>query len=91
MCVLSQHDVKGVNVSHCYTFSEAEVRLRSAYMEDLDICEQVRIAHESDVIIGVHGAGLVHSWWMRKGAILMELVPRDKINRPMQLTESLQT
>ena len=64
------------------TFSEAVIRLKSAYMEDLDICEQVRIAHESDVIIGVHGAGLVHSWWTREGAILMELVPRDKINQP---------
>ena len=51
-------------------------------MEELDICDQVRIAHSADILIGVHGAGLVHSWWMRESGVLLELVPLTKLDRP---------
>ena len=43
-------------------------------MEDLDNCNQVKVAHSADILIGVHGAGLVHSWWMRElGGMLTKL------------------
>ena len=47
-------------------------------MEELDICDQVRIAHSADILIGVHGAGLVHSWWMRESGVLLELTKLDR-------------
>ena len=56
--------------------------VKSVYMEDLDICDQVRVAHSADILIGVHGAGLVHSWWMRESGVLLELVPLTKLDRP---------
>lgn len=45
------------------------------YGEDLSICDQVRHAHNADVLIGMHGAGLVHIWWLRDDSISFELVP----------------
>ena len=58
------------------------VNLTTVYMEELDICEQVRVAHKADIIIGVHGAGLVHLWWMRDTGVVLELVPPSKLSWP---------
>lgn len=58
------------------------LHLTSVYMEEMDICDQVSLAHGSDILIGVHGAGLVHSWWMKDGGVLLELVPPSKLDRP---------
>ena len=52
------------------------------YPEDLSICQQIRTAHHADILIGVHGAGLVHSWWLRENALLLELVPPEMYNNP---------
>ena len=51
-------------------------------MEDLPICEQIRYAHDADVLIGVHGAGLVHLWWIQEEALMFEFVPKYKISNP---------
>ena len=45
------------------------------HAEDIPICEQVRYAHSADLLIGIHGAGLVHLWWMQEDSLLFELVP----------------
>ena len=58
------------------------LNVTSVYMEELDICNQVKLAHSADILIGVHGAGLVHSWWMRENGMLLELVPLTKLDRP---------
>ena len=52
------------------------------YMEDLPICEQIRSTHNADVLIGVHGAGLVHLWWIQEEALTFEFVPKYKISNP---------
>ena len=51
-------------------------------MEGLSLCEQIRLAHEADVLMGVHGAGLVHLWWMHHQAILFELLPQAQVGNP---------
>ena len=52
------------------------------YPEELPLCEQVRIAHETDILLGVHGAGLVHLWWMQDKSLLFELVPHSQLANP---------
>ena len=52
------------------------------YPEDLSMCQQIQIAHSADILIGVHGAGLVHSWWLRDNALLLELVPTEMYTNP---------
>ena len=58
------------------------LNVTSLFMEELGVCEQVRVSQRADVIIGVHGAGLVHSWWMKEGGVLFELSPQSKLNWP---------
>ena len=50
--------------------------------EDLPICEQIRYAHDADILVGVHGAGLVHSWWQRDSALLFEVIPNYQTGNP---------
>ena len=45
-----------------------EADVSDVYMEDLDLCQQMRLVHECNVYVGVHGAGLVHSWWLQNDA-----------------------
>ena len=52
------------------------------YPEDLSMCHQIKTAHDADILIGVHGAGLVHSWWLRDNALLLELVPEEMSTNP---------
>ena len=54
----------------------------SFYGEDLSMCEQIKLAHSADIFIGVHGAGLVHAWWLRESALLFELIPSDQLGNP---------
>ena len=61
-------------------FSTAVVQV--VHFEDLSICEQVRLAHSSDVLIGVHGAGLVHLWWLRDDALVYEIEPDVEMSNP---------
>ena len=53
-----------------------------AHMEKLDICTQIRLVHEADVLMGVHGAGLVHLWWLQKHAMVLELNPTYEAANP---------
>jgi len=54
----------------------------SFHGEDLSMCEQIKLTHSADIFIGVHGAGLVHAWWLRDSALLFELVPSDQLGNP---------
>lgn len=54
----------------------------SFHGEDLSVCEQIRMVHDADIFIGVHGAGLVHAWWLQDNALLVEIVPSDEIGNP---------
>ena len=58
------------------------VNVTVAHMESLDICTQVHLAHDSDVLMGVHGAGLVHLWWLQEDALALELNPDFEIGNP---------
>lgn len=39
--------------------------------------EQIEIAHRTDVLLGVHGAGLTHAMFMKPGSVLVEVLPAD--------------
>ena len=53
-----------------------------AHMEALDICTQIGLAHGADVIMGVHGAGLVHLWWLQEDGLAFELNPVFQVSNP---------
>ena len=51
-------------------------------MEALDICTQIGLAHDADVVMGVHGAGLVHLWWLQEDSLIVELNPTFQTGNP---------
>ena len=65
------------------------VIVHDVFMEDLNLCQQMRLVHECDVYIGVHGAGLVHAWWLQDDASLLELVPSNQTGNPSFKTLTL--
>ena len=59
---------------------EIKARLKNVELRVIDpgtlpFREQIRVIRESDVLIGVHGAGLTHSFWLRPGSALVEILP----------------
>ena len=60
-------------------------------LESMEICEQVTKSASSDVLIGVHGAGLVHLWWLAKEhATVIELEPTTQVTNPSFRKDKLQ-
>jgi protein O-GlcNAc transferase len=43
----------------------------------LTLAEQIRTAHHSDILVGVHGAGLTHGMWLPESSAIVEVLPPD--------------
>jgi protein O-GlcNAc transferase len=43
----------------------------------MPLAEQIRTAHQSDILVGVHGAGLTHGMWLPESSALVEILPPD--------------
>ncbi|KAK2740553.1 hypothetical protein FQN57_006057 [Myotisia sp. PD_48] len=59
------------NISH--------IRVQSIDFEDISFKEQLEVARATDVLVGVHGAGLTHGIFLRKGSVMVEILP-NKLN-----------
>lgn len=44
-------------------------------LEELSFAAQIQLVHNSDVLAGVHGAGLTHGLWMKSGSTMVEILP----------------
>ena len=67
-------------------------KVEVVHLETMEICEQVEKAASSDILMGVHGAGLVHLWWLsKKDATLIELEPSSQVANPSFRTLSALT
>ncbi|MCJ1478537.1 hypothetical protein MMC13_007217 [Lambiella insularis] len=42
---------------------------------DLPFKEQLKVAYRSDILVGVHGAGLTHSLFQQSGSAIVEIIP----------------
>ena len=62
------------------SFPSKEVKV--VHLEQLSICEQVDLAYNADVLMGVHGAGLVHFWWLKDNALAYEMEPSFETSNP---------
>lgn len=60
-------------LQHRYTNSHASIHLVD--LAALPFAEQIRIVRNSDVLVGVHGAGLTHGLWMRERSVMVEILP----------------
>ncbi|KAK6501481.1 hypothetical protein TWF481_009319 [Arthrobotrys musiformis] len=53
------------------TYPDADIEITK--LERLDVTEQLRMMRKTDILIGVTGAGLTHTMFLRKGAAVVEL------------------
>jgi capsular polysaccharide biosynthesis protein len=49
--------------------------IRKVVFEDLSVREQLSTARTSDILFGVHGAGLTHILWLPAHAVVLEVLP----------------
>ena len=68
--------VKGIKT----TFPSTNVT--AVHLEELHVCDQVFYANQADVLLAVHGAGLVHLWWLRDDAMAVEMEPHYEAGNP---------
>lgn len=54
----------------------------TVHLEDLPICDQILYSNQADVLLAVHGAGLVHLWWLRDDALAVEMEPHYEAGNP---------
>ena len=57
------------------------IRFRAVDMAEMSIAEQLGIVSTTDILIGVHGAGLTHIFFTPPEAILIEIHPRYRRGR----------
>lgn len=51
------------------------VKIQAIDFAALPFREQVRIARETDILVGVHGAGLTHGMFLPEGSVMVEILP----------------
>lgn len=62
-------------LQHRYTNSHASIHLVD--LAAMPFEEQIRLVRNSDVLAGVHGAGLTHGLWMKERSVMVEILPED--------------
>ncbi|XP_054243349.1 EGF domain-specific O-linked N-acetylglucosamine transferase isoform X2 [Indicator indicator] len=67
--ILNQNEL----VNALKTVSMLEVRVVDYKYKELEFSEQLRITHNSDIFIGMHGAGLSHLLFLPDWAVVFEL------------------
>lgn len=45
-------------------------------LAELPFKEQIQVVRDSDILLGVHGAGLTHSFWLPAGSATVEILPK---------------
>ncbi|QDS73478.1 hypothetical protein FKW77_009071 [Venturia effusa] len=53
------------------------VKIETVDFASISFEEQVRISSETDILAGVHGAGLTHAMFQKPGSALVEIIPKD--------------
>lgn len=52
------------------------VKVQSIDFASIPFSQQIQTVRDSDVLLGVHGAGLTHGMWLRQGSAIVEILPQ---------------
>ena len=87
--IVSRKNYNGRHLNRIWLNEDIIVaRMRSEYpewiieqvqFEKLSMKEQIKHAKRSKVMLGMHGAGMVHCIWMNEGSKVIEIFPKQKI------------
>ncbi|KAE9971924.1 hypothetical protein EG328_005296 [Venturia inaequalis] len=53
------------------------VKIQTVDFASISFEDQARISSETDILAGVHGAGLTHAMFQKPGSALVEIIPKD--------------
>lgn len=53
------------------------VRIQEVDLATMDFPSQIRLIQDSDILVGVHDAGLTHILFLSTGAVVVEILPAD--------------
>ncbi len=53
---------------------------QTVVMENLPLQQQISLAARADCLLGPHGAGMIHSFFMPRASMVLELFPQDYVN-----------
>ncbi|TGO29925.1 hypothetical protein BPAE_0009g00200 [Botrytis paeoniae] len=54
---------------------DPRVKIQMIDFESIPFSEQVKIVRETDILVGVHGAGLTHGIFLPEGSVMVEILP----------------
>ena len=60
-------------------YAHAEIRLVD--FATLPLTEQIKTVRDSDVLAGVHGAGLTHGMWLKEHSVMVEILPKGFLHK----------
>lgn len=58
-------------------FNGQHVTIQAVDLAAIPFKEQLQVVRDTDVLVGVHGAGLTHELFLRKGSAVVEILPPD--------------
>jgi len=64
---------------------DTKVDVTVVRFEEMSMVEQIGMAYDADIILGIHGMGLTHSIWTRSGATVVEIFPTGSFLPDCQL------
>ena len=67
----------------------ANINFTTNHFEQLPFVEQLKIIVDTDVFVGVHGAGLTHVFFLKSNRILIELTPSKQTGKHFSLLSSI--
>jgi EGF domain-specific O-GlcNAc transferase len=53
------------------------IHIQSIDFAAISFKEQIQIIRDTDILVGVHGAGLAHIMWMKPGSAVVEILPYE--------------
>lgn len=59
-------------------YADLHVVFESVEFVDLTLAKQMDVIVNSDVVIGMHGAGMVNVLWARPGTLVVEIFPKER-------------
>ncbi|TMW61784.1 hypothetical protein Poli38472_010847 [Pythium oligandrum] len=78
---LNEDEVLGnmtLEYAHPGVYNHSVCRFQSVDFVHLSLVDQMRLMVESDVVIGMHGAGMVNVLWTRPETLVVEIFPRER-------------
>lgn len=69
--VINVEEVCAVCAQYDFTFVD---------FDKLTLFEQIAMVANAEILVGPHGAGMIHSWFMPKGATVVEFFSKEYVN-----------